>query len=263
MLIKAGELISKSIDLYKENWKLFFQYLGLYLVPAVLMWLAAMWFIPTAVLSTQGTQTIDVFRNVGAGSIALYVAFVIALAVISLWFSIAFLKAIAARYQKQEAKKLADTLKGSAKLIVPAILAVILVGLIVIGGTLLLIIPGVIFSLWFAFALYAVAIDEQKPMDALKASKALVKGRWWGVFWRLLAPAFVFGIAASIAQWIVALLLGPLGNTLAMTYVTGILSMIVSLLFTPLTTAAPTILYLELKKTPMASVTPEQLAPKA
>ncbi len=57
----------------------------------------------------------------------------------------------------------------------------ILGGLIVMGMTLLLIIPGIIWSGYYVFIFYVVALREISGKHALDYSKELVKGQWWRV----------------------------------------------------------------------------------
>jgi uncharacterized membrane protein len=50
--------------------------------------------------------------------------------------------------------------------------------LIIAGGTILLIIPGLIFMVWYAFAQLSVVLDNKRGMKALSYSRDLVKGRF-------------------------------------------------------------------------------------
>lgn len=242
MLISAGDIIRRSVDLYRENTKLFLHYVALYLIPTLMVSVSAAVFL--------GSVEPDNF-NLGA-AFAVYVVLVILASLISIWFSIAFIRVIAAKYEHADAGTMKGQLDHAKHRIWPAILASIVVSLIVFGGILLLIIPGIIFSLWFAFVFYSVALDDHKPIESLHISKGLVKGRWWRVLWLLFVPGLVFGIAIAIAQWIVALPFGFMDESIMTITIASILTSLVALLFTPLTTAAPTILYMELKKTPAA-----------
>ncbi len=58
----------------------------------------------------------------------------------------------------------------------------ILVGIILFLLFLLLIIPGIIWSVYYTFFLFVVALREGSGMEALGYSKKLVKGQWWRVF---------------------------------------------------------------------------------
>lgn len=58
----------------------------------------------------------------------------------------------------------------------------VLYGLIVFGGILLLIVPGIIWSIQFFFYSYLIVEKGMSPIDALKASSAMTKGHKWELF---------------------------------------------------------------------------------
>jgi len=243
MLINAGELIKQSFSLYRENSQLFIRYMILL-------------FIPTAIITILG-GLLEILVDAPSGLFTILYGIVgIASTLVAFWITLAFIRVVANAYAKKEGTPLRDQLNGATHLIWPAIWVSIISALAIIGGALLFIIPGIIFSIWFSFALYSVILDEQKGIEALKHSKSLVKGRWWQVFWRLLVPGIFFTGVLLIAQWVISfpletLLDGMSPGTIKFTLVFSLLSLFTSLLsviITPLTTAAPTILYMELKK---------------
>ncbi|TAN40314.1 MAG: hypothetical protein EPN25_08115 [Nitrospirae bacterium] len=67
-------------------------------------------------------------------------------------------------------------------------------GYIIFGGFLLLIVPGVIFLVWFAFGQFILAREDLRGMDALLKSKEYVRGYWPDVFLRL----FLIWIASGV-----------------------------------------------------------------
>lgn len=76
------------------------------------------------------------------------------------------------------------------ELFIKYLLASILMGLIVFVGFLLLIVPGIIFSLMLAFTLYLVVDRNLGPINALKESRRLTRGNRWSL--ALLGLALVF-----------------------------------------------------------------------
>ena len=245
MLIKAGEIISKSIELYRENAKLLLSYVVLFLIPTSLLQ-------TVSILLGQGTFGL----GLGA-SVIVMIVLTIVFALVNIWISIALIRAIAARYTGVVAKDMKTELHAGTAVLWSAVIASIIAGLAIFAGIILLIIPGIIFSIWFAFVMYSVVLDNKKSIESLKASKALVSGRWWTVLWLLLAPGVVFVLLMIIVQWIAGLMIflpemfGTFGLILYGTIVTA-----AGLIVAPLTTAAPTILYIELKKTPVTTPTP-------
>lgn len=77
----------------------------------------------------------------------------------------------------------------------------LLAGLIILGMVLLLIVPGVIWSLYYSLFVYVVALRGLSGKKALDYSKTIVKGQWWRVFGFLLvinALDAVASIAVSV-----------------------------------------------------------------
>ncbi|MBL7036618.1 hypothetical protein ISR94_02095 [Candidatus Microgenomates bacterium] len=70
------------------------------------------------------------------------------------------------------------------------LIVTMVVGLIVFLGGLLLIIPGIMFAVWFSFSTLLVIDKELKVKEALRQSKEMVSGR----FWKVLGRFFVFGL---------------------------------------------------------------------
>jgi zinc-ribbon domain len=67
----------------------------------------------------------------------------------------------------------------------------LLLGLIVTGGSLLLIIPGIVFIIWFFFCQYILADEGLGGWQALERSRQLVRGHWWAIFGRCLLLVLV------------------------------------------------------------------------
>lgn len=79
--------------------------------------------------------------------------------------------------------------------------------ILILLWSLLLIIPGIIFSIFYSFAVYALFFEDKKGLAAIKRSKSLVKNYWWPVAGR------VFGF--SLLLWIFMSLLGAPGEMVA------------------------------------------------
>lgn len=263
MLISAGDLIKKSFALYKQNGKLFLKYVLLSYVPGVILAVAG--------LFLGGAAGVLFFaEKKGSAGIALAVLIILVIAAIlaSIWIFLAFIRVIATRYLNKPEGKIGEELKKSTPLILPYIGASILFGLIIFGGTILFIIPGIIFAIWFSFYFYEIALDNKGVMDSLKGSKKLVSGRWWGILWRLVAPAIVFAILTFILQMVVQLPFSALAQNASSTAVIGVASILmvvlnaaISALIAPLTATAQVVLYIEAKNTPVGGATPIEPTP--
>ncbi len=234
MLISAGNIITASVKLYRDNARLFLKYMGLL-------------FIPTAIIGILGFYS---YQSDLMGII--YFIVTLAAVIVTVWISIAFIINLADIYQAKKRMEMKTELQKASPMILPVIWVSILTGLAILVGSILLIIPGIIFWVWFAFSHYIVILENKRGTEALKASKKMVEGRWFGIFWRLFAPGFVFVLLMVILQAVVTLPFGDLRLTEFGLIVMALLSSAASLLVTPLSTAALTILYLEAKKNPAA-----------
>ncbi len=83
----------------------------------------------------------------------------------------------------------------------------VLHALIVLGGLLMLIIPGIIFYIWFIVSSYVFAIDGEKGMSALLKSREYIRGSWWRIVWRLIVPIVVFSVIAALIFLLISLIL--------------------------------------------------------
>jgi uncharacterized membrane protein len=74
----------------------------------------------------------------------------------------------------------------------------ILYSLIVLGGFILLIVPGIIFALMYAFSLLIVVDKGTGPLGSLRQSKELTRGVKWDLFlfWLVVIGINVLGVIA-------------------------------------------------------------------
>lgn len=92
----------------------------------------------------------------------------------------------------------------------------LIMGLFLLGLLLLLIVPGIIYAVYWQFAILAVVLSGVSGTKALKYSKSMVAGRWW----KTLRYSLVFGVLTLLT----AMALGsgyafiPEGSLLEKTY---------------------------------------------
>ena len=144
------------------------------------------------------------------------------------------------------------------RLVVPLVLTGILTWIVVGIGFILLIIPGVLFYVWFALSAQAIAIEDRRYTGAMGRSRELVSGSWWRVFGILLVILIVTSIASEIVTGLIAGLLGAAGfgggfrfspNTGGDVSLFPVIlsSTIASLLVTPIAALAAALLYFDLR----------------
>jgi hypothetical protein len=95
----------------------------------------------------------------------------------------------------------ADSYRFALTRIGPVLLVVVLTFLAVLGGFILLIIPGIIFHIRFLFGPAVVVVEDARGRQAMRRSWRLAKGS----FWKLLGTVFLASILASIAGGIISI----------------------------------------------------------
>jgi hypothetical protein len=69
---------------------------------------------------------------------------------------------------------------------------------IVLGYTLLLVVPGIIWGVYYLFVIYIVALRNKTGKAALEYSQSLVSGHWWDVFVVYLGISIVLGVVGGV-----------------------------------------------------------------
>lgn len=80
----------------------------------------------------------------------------------------------------------------------PVIWISLLIGLIVAGGFLLLIIPGIIFMVFLSVAIPALVVENQRGTGAISRSWNLVKGSWWFVLGFVVVTGIITSVVSSV-----------------------------------------------------------------
>jgi uncharacterized membrane protein len=75
----------------------------------------------------------------------------------------------------------------------------ILYFLIVLGGVILLIVPGIIWGVRYSLAPYAVIIENLGAKQALSRSRALTKGKGFSIFWHELRLGSLFLLLITLS----------------------------------------------------------------
>lgn len=245
MLKTATELVVDSWDLYHKNWRKFLPFMILL-------------FLPTLILSALGTISLYLSVYLPSSSLASNILILLVFAasiVFAIWVTAALTKTM---FDCLTAKptQWKEVFYNSSTLIWPVIFASFLVALIVLGGTLLLIIPGIIFAVWYSFTTYAVILEGARGFDALRASKSLVVDRWWAIAWRLVVAAVVFGFLNSALAYVLTFLIKilPLPMFIQSASI-NVLSSLASAIVAPLSAAATLILYQSAKQNPLTQPT--------
>lgn len=139
----------------------------------------------------------------------------------------------------------------------PALWMSIVVGAITAVGFVFFIVPGILFTVWYAFVMYMVILEKKRGLALLGESKKLSQGRFWPVFGRLVVPTLFWGLVSYFVLMGLLNLLGvaanqpvieeSAANTPLSLVIIG-LSALVTTFFAPLFMIVNVIVYREVKK---------------
>lgn len=241
MLITATELIRQTFQTYEHNFREISKYIALMLAAWVLLAANAL-FNFSYLLETLG-------QIPGLITIA-----ITQFSILALFFlvTLTLTRVLKKMHHHETPDTIWNEIKAARKVFIPSLLTSFLLGGIVFLGCLLLLIPGIIFAIWFYFAPFAAIIDNQKPVAALKNSYHLVAGRFGLVLWNLVAPTAAYMFVFFLFNWMI---LTPgryfLSNSgmIAGYWVSIGLMILFYFLFLPIITLTPIILYENLKDT--------------
>lgn len=170
------ELLTDTIKLYRENLALYAGYAAWLLVP----------FIGVVILSFFNRESTPILVSL--------LALTAAQIILWIWVSIVIIKLTdgLAGKKKMHGPHLAQE---SFEVIVPVAIAVFLQTVLLVGGLFLLIIPGLVFFVWFAFVQPAVVLDGKTPTEALSYSRGLVRGHFWQTLLQLITGPVIILLA--------------------------------------------------------------------
>lgn len=185
-LMSVKELLKAAFELTKSRAK------TLYAIEA-LIFAAWVGVVAIGALSVGGGFLLGGTKGIVAGGIVGVIGFIVFLFV-TLWIEVALFEAILSGTGFKQS--FVQSKHKVAKFFGTSLLA----GLIILLGFVLLIVPGIIFTVWYSFASWVVIAEGISGSAALKQSKNYVKDRWWSVAWRLLGIVLFFVVIEVVAS---------------------------------------------------------------
>lgn len=201
-------LLKETLGIYKKRFTI--------LVKLVL--------VPIIIFSVASVMLLNSLQSSISASV--FITFVL-VSIVGTIYSIVITGATIKMSNLQENLTTAEYFRLSLKM-TPALLLVLLFsGLAVLGGFLLLLIPGLIFGVWFSLSAYSLIHENLRGRAALLRSKELAKGYWWAIFGRILFyQLFLFVVLAGIGVFSAITLLGGM-DVMTIQYIVSVVSTLV------------------------------------
>lgn len=237
-----GELLSTAFEIYKANAQNLLLIVAIVVVPLsfISAFIGGVVFAPDTETITILGESVETVSTRAAGT-AIIVALVGALisVIISAVLQAAIMRG-AAQGSIGDPVDIDASYKWGFARFGSVILISILVGLAVVGGLILLIIPGLIFAVMFSVAIPVLVVENRRGTDAMSRSWNLVKGH----FWHAVGVIILAGIITAVVGGII----GAIGNAISSNwFVVWIFQSVAQIITAPYVAIVTVLLYLDLR----------------
>lgn len=234
-----GEILSAAFDIYRTNAAKLLLIVGVVVVP--LSFISA---LSVRVVAAPKEHTIEILgeRVTTVESPGFFLAVLAAIIVVAMGVIIwAVLQAAILRGAAQATIGDPVDIEGSYRWgfrrVGSVLLLAILLGITVVIGFILFIIPGVIFLVFFSVSVPALVIENRRGTEAMKRSWNLVSGNFWHALGVMLVAAIITGMVSGI--------IGAFGGD--NWFVRWIFTAIAEVITVPFTALVGVLLYLDLR----------------
>jgi hypothetical protein len=230
--------------IFSEAWSLYKERFGTNMQIGFLIY-----FLPALILS-GGATTYRTLNPENLGAIGLEVAASIIVGIFSLLYTFTLIKHYSQQMAGAKPVSVGDAIRNGLPYLGKGIGLAIILSVALIVLFILLIIPGIIFAIFWSFAYLAFVMDNTGIIESMKKSMAVVKGKWWRTFgFMLLFGLTLVGIflVAMIGVGIVGIGL-TMANALAGALFMMIAQTILSVIVTPFSIAFMAVFYVDMKQ---------------
>ena len=234
-----GDIIAAAFELYREHWVALIQIAAIIVIPLTLI----QHFFTDQALKASPTVAVDQVNGTvtvtnGSFGRSILILFVVGLigVVLTQVLTGAITRAAAGSLVGESVEP-NDALRYGFARLWSILLVGILVGLCVVGGLILLIIPGIIIAVKLAVSIPSLVIENQRGTKAMGRSWNLTTGHFWHVLGTYILAAIITGVISSI--------LSAIGGS--NWFVRSIFASIAGIITTPFTALVLVLIYLDLR----------------
>ena len=214
------------IQLLKDSWQVFTTHWKQLLIITILPYLSAIPFALIALLVVFLGFYLFSVQNYIALSVLVIVGILFTILYFSVVFTLGTLAVLYRIHERKEQHSIKELLQKARVNLLAYWWVAFLSNILIIGGLILFVVPGVIFTIWFIFGVYIFIAEKKRGMDAIVHSREYVRGYWWKVLGRLL---FI-----SSVVWVVSIVPVGILQYLEADGLASIFQLVVSFITTPL-----------------------------
>lgn len=196
-MISVGDLFSKTWEFYKSHMNALLLIALIVMAPSILSAL---------IMFLKLSESVIIILGIILSIVSI---------IVGIWGSVAMIL-----YIKDKPSNVNDSLKKAWGFWWAYLWVSILIGIVITVGLIILIIPGIILAIYYAFAMYILIAENIKGWAAAKKSMDLVKNYWWAVFGRIILMGIAIYIPLMVISAAVAFISPEAGNLASIILVT-------------------------------------------
>jgi hypothetical protein len=229
-----GEILSAAFQLYQRYWRTLLAIAAVVVVPfTLLQYLLGHAVRVTGVATSNGVVVTTSSWRVGLAGLVTALAGVVMFLVLTG----AITRAVAAEAAGED-PGVEQSYRFGFHRLGSVLLVSVLVGLAIIGGLILFIIPGIWIGIRLSMSTQALVVEGRRPTEAMGRSWALVGGHWWHAFGTLIVAGLLTGLVN-------ALITAPFNQT--SWFLQAVVAAIATVITLPYGTLVGVLLYLDLR----------------
>jgi hypothetical protein len=188
-----GEILSTAFQLYRRHWQTLLAIAAVVVVPLTLLQ-----YLFGYLVRTQGETTRNGVVETATWAVGI-AGLLAALAGILMYLVLtgAITRAVAAEVAGED-PSLEQSYRFGFHRLGSVLLVSVLVGLAIIGGLILFIIPGIYIGVRLCVSIEALVVEGRRGTEAMGRSWGLVGGHWWHAFFTLLVAALLTGVVNAV-----------------------------------------------------------------
>src|SRR5215211_6273981 len=229
-----GEILSTAFQLYQRHWRTLLAIAAVVVVPFTLLQ-----YLLGDQIRTRGEETANgVVIETASWAVGI-AGLVTALAALLSFLVLtgAITRAVAAEVAGED-PSVEQSYRFGFHRLGSVLLVSVLVGLAIVGGLILFIIPGIYIGVRLCVSIEALVVEGRRGTEAMGRSWGLVSGHWWHAFGTLVVGGLLTGIVNAVITT-------PFGNT--SWFVQGLVAAVATVITMPYGVLVGVLLYLDLR----------------
>ncbi|MGE5532116.1 MAG: hypothetical protein ACM3VW_08385 [Bacteroidota bacterium] len=201
--LNIADILDLSIRLYRQNFAAFLGIIAIVYVPVGIMQI--LFAFTMGNLTTAGSQGPDQVPWAQLGTMGMAVGGLLLVNFLAIPLGQGALTIAVSRRYLNEPVTVADAYRFIGPRWGVLIGTVLLAAMVVMGGTVLCIVPGIYVAILLVLVTPIIVIEGLSPIDSMKRSAALVKDDWWRCFGTYAILTLMVSFITQAVAWPVAM----------------------------------------------------------